>query len=319
MLAIVLILAVAGSLVFPFPLEGRLWGEIFNLAHAPVFFVTLLLLVGLPDPSAIGAPPQFSTIIPITFRRALTIAGGVMTLGILCEYIQRFANRSPSLTDILANTVGVLAALIWIRLCTSSKRRGFLQKAALPVLLLFSISLPTLCQLFDSVQQILAFPVIGSFERRFEVDGWDPHRAQIRTSDEWSTHGQKSLEVELRQAPYPGVAILWFEGDWRQYRYLELDLQNPSQESLEVVVKLNDRRHWKRNFPDDDRFHQLVKLPAETHVPVKIDLRDVRSAPASREMDMDDMTMIDLFAPDVSERRIFRVDNIRLTGGNVAE
>ena len=165
-----LLVVVSGTLVFPFPMKGRLWANLFDLAHAPVFFVALLCFVGMFDPSAVGMPAKYKTVVPMTFRRVLLVAGVLMTVGILCEYLQKFAARSPSFGDVLANSSGILAAVFWI---WSRRLQGVVRNlvvlAAMSVLI--AVSVPTVFQLWDCAQQIRSFPVIGSFERPLELDG----------------------------------------------------------------------------------------------------------------------------------------------------
>ena len=312
-LMLLLMAMVVGALVFPFPMEGRLWGEIFNLAHAPVFCVTLLLLVGLPDPSAVGLSSQFVTVVPITFRRASTIAGALMTVGIVCEYLQRFAGRNPSIADLMANTTGIVAGILWIWFCTSTLSGNRIRQACLPLLLLLAISLPTLFQIEDCVQQIGTFPQIASFERRFELDGWAPNHAEIRATNAWSTEGEQSLEVALLPATYSGTMMLWFERDWSSYRFLNLDFQNPGTAPLTIVVKLHDREHRRRGFPDGDHFYQVAELHPESEATVRVRLDDVRVALTERDMDLQQMAVIEIFSIDIQRRSTFRVDNIRLS------
>ena len=54
-----LILVIGGlglltGLVFPFPMNGRYWNTVFDLAHAPAFFLIFLLVAGFLAPASIG-------------------------------------------------------------------------------------------------------------------------------------------------------------------------------------------------------------------------------------------------------------------------
>ena len=111
----VLALAIVGiGLLFPFPVEGRFWGHVFNLAHAPTFFCTFLMVVGLLDPSAIGLSQRFATVLPMTTGRTVGVAAVLTGLGVLGECLQFFVGRSPSLKDVAANSAGLLAAFVWV-------------------------------------------------------------------------------------------------------------------------------------------------------------------------------------------------------------
>jgi hypothetical protein len=311
LLTFALLATIAGTLVFPFPMEGRLWGDLFDLAHAPVFCVALLCLVAICDPTAIGLS-GYRTVLRMTFRRVLVTAGILMTLGILCEYLQKFAGRSPSWEDVAANGTGILAALLWTvsRTFHGGIRRGLV---LLVISVLLAVSFPTLLQVSDSVQQIRSFPAIASFDRPHEIDGWTPHRSLIQQSTEWATDGTHSMKVTLQPAKYPGVAMLWFEPNWSHYRTFHIDLRNPNSDPLTLVIRLNDRHNWTAGLGHHDRFHREVILAPDSQQSVVIDLAEVAAAPAGRKMDLHNMTMIDIFSMDLDVPAACFIDNIRLS------
>ena len=91
LLAASVVVVVALGLVLPIPLDGRLWGNLFDLAHAPVFCAMLLGVVGAFDPQSIGLPNRLSTVVAMTRLRVLRIAAVLMVVGGVGEFLQKFA------------------------------------------------------------------------------------------------------------------------------------------------------------------------------------------------------------------------------------
>jgi VanZ family protein len=123
---LLLVAAVAGILVivlvFPFPQSGRQWSELFNLAHAPSFFLVFLLAAGLFDPTCIGFPQSWHRILPLGPLHLSVLVSVLLVLGVACEVMQGFVGRSPSVSDVLANGCGLVAGLCW---CLSRQRMTF--------------------------------------------------------------------------------------------------------------------------------------------------------------------------------------------------
>lgn len=312
MFAVALLCVVAFGLVFPFPFEGRLSGEIFDLAHAPVFCVALLCLIGFCDPPAIGLPQRFATILPMKIGRAVMITIALMVAGIVGEYAQKFAGRNASWADVLANSAGMLAALAWVasRSLTGLRRRALVFVA---VGLIAAISFNPLRNSWDSIQQIRSFPMLSSLERSRELGSWARYHSDFERSTAWASEGKYSLKATLPAGEYPGVALVWFNRDWSDYSKLHLDLMNPNAEPLTVTVKLFDKDHTLAGYQHNDRFVRDFTLQPGVPTPVEIDLADVMNAPTSRTMDLKWMWSIEVFSYEVQQTKYLFVDHLRLT------
>lgn len=307
-----LLLIVVGTLVFPFPMKGRLWGDIFDLAHAPVFCLSLIALVGFLDPPAAGFPARFQTIIPMTIRRVALITFVLMCAGLIGEYLQKFADRNPSWGDVLANSAGLLAGLCWIASCTKKNPvKSVLALAAMGIIV--AISMNPLLEVWDSVQRMRSFPMLASFERPREIGNWVGHQAVAKISDEWSSDGNHSLYVSLSKSEYPGTAMLYLEPDWTAYKQLKLDINNPGTTTLRLILKLQDQQHSNTGFDYHDRYHQEITIQAGEVKPIVVDLSVVRNAPSSRQMNMSQINMIDIFSVDVDTPVSFYIDHVRLS------
>ena len=310
-MAVGLLGLVSFGLVFPFPLRGRLWAELFNMAHAPVFFIALLSLTAFLDPPAVGLPCRFAKLTRMTFRRVLMVSGSLMILGIAGEYLQKFANRTPSYADAVANLSGLLAGLMWVAAIEErGRRRLFLFLGTGTTLL--GATVMALANSWDCIQQYREFPQLSSFERPLELNAWEAHGATIIRSTDWSTEGKYSAAVAMGKEQYPSVNLEWFDGDWSDYSEVQLDLRNRGSEARVLILKVFDREHKQHNFDYDDRFHQEVQLAAGQEITVTVSLHEVRHAPATREMNMDEIKILELYAIEPNEAFVFYIDNVRL-------
>lgn len=303
---------VAICLVFPFPTEGRLWGELFDMAHAPVFCGSLLLMVGLCDPSAIGFSTRHLVLLPMTTTRVMGVATALIAAGAVAEVLQKLVGRSASLADIAANAIGLVAGICWVLRCRSQPIQSGRKYALAGIMLLFFVSVSPLLEAWDCVLQIRSFPMLASFERSREFRNWNSHAAVLSQSSEWATDGTHCARLELREGNYPGMLMIWFERDWSNHSRLHLDLKNPGDFDLQIVLKLHDFRHLNNDFADDDRFHKVTIVPAGQVVSLEIPLSDVRNAPAARQMDIDQMWTLDLFAIQLQNPAVLLVDGLRL-------
>ena len=310
-MAVGLLGLVSFGLVFPFPLRGRLWAELFNMAHAPVFFIALLSLTALLDPPAIGLPSRFTTLIRMTFRRVLVVTVCLMILGLVGEYLQQFANRTPSYADVTANLSGLLAGLFWVAAIEERGRRRLSLFLATGITLL-GATVMALANSWDCIQQYREFPQLSSFERPLELNAWEAHAATIIRSTDWSTEGEYSAAVAMGKEQYSSVSLEWFDGDWSAFSQVQMDLRNPSPEAQDLMLKVFDREHEKHNFDYDDRFHQEVHLPAGEAITVMVSLDAVKHAPTTREMNMTDIRILELYAIEPKEAFVFFIDNVRL-------
>ncbi|MEZ6127175.1 MAG: hypothetical protein R3C59_00670 [Planctomycetaceae bacterium] len=311
MLVAGLLATIGFGLVFPFPWEGRLSGELFDLAHAPVFCMALIGLIGFLDPPAAGLPDRLPVILKMTFWRVAALTALLMSVGLVGEYLQKFSGRSPSWSDVAANSAGLLAGLFWV---ASRAVHGIARHllAGMVALLLVSVSLNSVANVRECIRQTQSFPLLASFERPRELGAWVARRASFTQSTAWSSDGQSSLLVQLKPGQVSGVAMVWLPRDWSNLKTLRMELHNPDDQPLTVFIKLFDYQHTQNGYDHHDRFHVEVTVAAgETHA-VAIDLNDVRSAPADRDMDMQQIWAIEIFAWNLSTAHSFHVDDLRL-------
>jgi len=301
-------------LVYPFGMSGRPWSELFNLGHAPSFFATFLVFAGLLDPARIGLPGSWHKILPLTGHRLLALAFFLFGIGVVCEVLQGFVGRLPSVSDVLANVSGLCAGLCWslsrIRTDQSSRKALSLLTAGL----LIAPSYSPIAELHDCYLQYQEFPLLSSFERERELHTWYAHEATIDASTVWATQGVKSLRVRgLAGTKHPGANFSEPIADWHEFAALELDVFNPAEKPMTLHITISDEQHAASGYAHSDRFSTSAELPPGKHVPIRIELGDVQSAPESRQIDLSQIKSLNLFVVRPESDFEFLMDNVRLT------
>jgi len=300
-------------LLFPFPQSGRHWTELFNLAHAPSFLLAYLLVVGLFDPSCIGFPKSWHRILPLGAGRLIVLASVLLVLGVACEMLQGFVGRSPSVSDVIANGCGVVAGMFW---CLSRHCRARACRTGVSLItvgLLIAASWSPIFELYDCYLQHQDFPLLASFERPREMHMWYSHEAAIHRTTTWSTQGSASLCVRgSAGTEYPGAKLQWPINNWNEATALEMDVFNPGDTPLKLSISIADRLHAASGNATTDRFGTSVELLPVKDVHIRIELADVRNAPASRRMDMTRIESLNLFIVRPETDVVFMVDNLRL-------
>ena len=315
----VVVACVAGGLssvlLYPFSQTGRHWSELFNLAHAPSFFLAFLFAAAIMDPASIGLPESWPRILRMGVARLLILASVLLVLGALCEVLQQFVGRSTSLNDVLANGCGLIAGMFWClgRLATDKTKR-----MAASLMTIFLLLIPSWSPAFELLEwrkQNLEFPLLASFERSRELNAWHAHEATIEQSTTWHCDGSASMQVHgLAGTRHPGANFLGLISDWHQFAALDLDVFNPGDKPLSLRFSIFDRHHYHSGHDPADRFGRIVELAAGDVTQIRIELADIKHAPANRLMDLSQIESMNLFTVRPETDFAFLVDNVRLVG-----
>ncbi|MCA9011442.1 MAG: hypothetical protein KDB01_16935 [Planctomycetaceae bacterium] len=303
----------AAVLVYPFPWSGRQSSEIFNLAHAPSFLAVLLLVAGLLDPSSIGLPKSWHRILPLNRSRLIVVGILLLLVGGLCEFIQGYVGRSPSVSDVLANASGLSAGVSW---CLSRKRIDQAGRVGLKLtsaVLLIAPSWSPIFELHECSLQQKEFPLLASFERERELGIWYAHEAMIKRSTDWATLGSASLQIHgSAGAKYSGANLLEPVSDWHEFSMLKFDVLNPGDTPLTLTVVIHDTLHVSSGYDRNDRFSRTVELPPGKHITVDVPLADVQAAPATRLMDLSQIASLNLYVAHPQADFVLNIDNVCL-------
>ena len=297
LLYLLILFVLAGLLLFvPLPIAPTYAGRtIENAGHTPLFFlVTLGVLVAMRN------HPRLHGVRLYAF--AGLIGAGA---GLLSEVIQRPLARDASWEDVLADVVGAILALAVFALFDRRTRLPTWQRlgalaVALSCVAIFLAPIVRMARAY--VHRNGQFPVIADFHWRIEK-AWTLSFGVNR-----EIVGD-ALEVDLFADEFPGVSFHEPVPDWRRYRTLIIDVENPAPELLHLGVRVHDRRH---NFNFNDRFNRRYDLAGGERRTLRIALEDIRHGPRQRLMDMAHISDITLFRGENSGSRRLRVYSIRL-------
>jgi len=296
MLFFVFVIVAAALLFVPLPMSPTYAGRtIENAGHTPLFLMgTLFVLAVLRHDFRMGG------------SRLYAYAGVIgVGAGLISEIIQQPLHRDASWEDVFADAVGVVLALA-LHACfdrwSESRRllRTLMVCIALACIAVYVEPLinMTRAYLYRNGQ----FPVVAKFDSRmalYWLVSYDVVR-EIRNG---------RLEVEFGASKYPGVSFFEPVPDWRAFRTLLVDVENPDAELLNLVVRVHDIGHGDAYA---DRFNRSFKLaPGERRV-LQIGLADIQHAPRNRLMNMAQISDVTLFrVRDVGARHL-RLYSIRL-------
>jgi VanZ family protein len=297
LLHVLLLYVFAGLLLFlPLPIASNYAGRTLeNAGHTPLFFLTTLglMFVMRDHPRFQGAR---------LYALGLLVGSGA---GFMSEVIQMPLARDASWEDVWADVVGAILALaVYAMFDRRRVWRAWHRLVALAVALsCVAIFLTPIVRMTRAyVHRNAQFPVIADFHSRIELY-WTMSFGVNR-----EIVGD-ALEVNLVADAFPGVSFHEPVPDWRSYRTLIIDLQNPAAEPLHLGVRVHDRRH---NFNFYDRFNRRYDLAPGERRTLRISLDDIRHGPRQRLMDMAHISDITLFRGENSGSRHLRVYSLRL-------
>jgi VanZ family protein len=277
-----------------------------KLAHPVTFGVIALLFLTLLRPHA---PRRFGFYV-VAF--ALTVLCGAGT-----EVAQAFVNRDPSLFDVLRDALGASTALAGFAALVPGAdargRGGWRVMGALFACVGFAVMVaPISICLAAYAHRDLRFPTLleacSPLDRYFLSDGGAGATVVPSTGPTTSSCGS-ALRVQSGSAPYARITLDEPYPDWRMAHTLVLELRNPGELDLSLVVRVHDRTH---NFTFRDRFNREFTLRAHERLELAIPLTEIEHAPAGRLMDLSRIAGIIVFRYRGPMAGIFEVQSILL-------
>ncbi|UCE24388.1 MAG: hypothetical protein JSU74_14065 [Candidatus Zixiibacteriota bacterium] len=309
LLLIILVLTmVAAVLMYELPFDTRLWIEIQNAGHTPIFGIVSLLVLGIS-----------SRLLGTVFSKRLVhyLVALVVTalLGLFSEYAQIDGPRDADIMDFLRDIAGIVSFL-GVSVCVDRKvnlRAGKLRGIILTVAILSFIATMVPVAYWSTVYlgRNATFPVICDFDsywgKRFvgtNNAALSIVRAPRDITDDTTSVGQ----VTFGGDDYPGLEILEPYPDWRGYRQVSFEVLSPEDSSVHLSVRIEDQSH---NGEFEDRFNRTVLVKSGMNK-ISFGLADIRSAPSTREIDLASMGAIHIFAARRDSGLTLYFDNIRL-------
>jgi hypothetical protein len=290
------VLVAAALLFVPLPIPPTYAGRtIENAGHTPLFLIATLfvLFVLRHDLQVAGA-------------RLYWLAGIIgMGAGLLSEAIQKPLRRDASWEDVFADAVGVLFALALFALFD---RRAAIGKgtrlAAATVALVCAVMYlePIVSMARAYLHRNGQFPVLADFSSSTElywVVGYGVNRDIVRGA----------LEVTFDADKFPGLSLHEPVPDWRGFKTLVIDVENPEAVPLNLGVRVHDRRHGKTYV---DRFNRRFDLEPAERRSLRIPIDEIRHAPRERLMDMARISDITLLRGGKTGSQRVRIYTVRL-------
>ncbi|ACE86370.1 hypothetical protein [Cellvibrio japonicus] len=227
----------------------------------------------------------------------------VLFAGGLIELAQGYVGRNADWQDVFNNLVGLWLGMAWIR----PERVHW--RWRLPVLLLMIPSLmPVVVSALVQWQQARTFPLLAGFESSLELQRIN---GRVEISPEHFIQGEHALKVSLGGTGYSGAHVKLFQGDWSVYAVLAMELYNPGATPLSMTLRISDRQHERGEQAYNDRFNRsLVLLPGWNRI--RIPVKDIRKAPAKRQMNLGEIHRIGIFATRLPAPAVVYWDNLRL-------
>lgn len=274
----------------------------WNLGHILFFFLTTWQVICLFRSSGQGKKSWLFFILVFT---------GVLMAGGAVEIAQQFTGgRTVDGWDLYRNQLGSLLAFAMTGSLPLCRRKNRWLIFAVAGLILLN-TWPLYKALFDEQTAQAQFPLLADFETPFEVTRWNDVR-QLRRQREIVRHGDYGLRVQLSTATYSGTSLFYFPHDWRDYRWLHFSVYNPEDEAFQLHCRINDALHSEHGNRFDDRFYTRFELRPGWNDLV-ISLQEVRTAPATRLMDMARITGFGLFVIRQQHARVLYLDNVYLS------
>jgi VanZ family protein len=297
LLYLIALFVLAGLLLFaPMPVTPTYVARtIENAGHTPLFFLlTLGVIYALREDGRLSGVWLYA------------VAGmvGVGT-GFLSELIQMPLARDASWEDVGADAVGAVLALAVYGAYSSRAdphrwRRGAAILVACACIAIYVTPIVRMTRAY--VHRNGQFPVLADFHSRIELY-WTVSIGVNREIVDGV------LQVELVAENFPGVSFHEPVPDWRGYKTLVIDVENPDVVALNLGVRVHDRRH-KRAY--SDRFNRHFALSPKERRTLKIALEDIRHAPRDRLMDMAHISDVTLYRAGPAGSHALRIHSMRL-------
>ena len=301
--------ALPALLLLALLLTGNRWPDAprsfyaaWDQGHIVAFALwTALFLRRYPHLTGKGLGYQLAAVLSFAW-----ICGGI------AECLQMLGgNGPPSMVDMGRNLLGALTGWAFFssgpERCPPAIRQS--SRWIVGALILVSL-LPLARALLDEFQARHAFPVLAAFDQPFELDRWSGGAHYTITRPGFAPQNSM-LKIDLQTTRYSGVALNHFPRDWRGYDSFAFSIYNPEATPLEVVCRINDRRHSREGHRYADRFNRGISLsPGLSHL--RIPLEEIAAALEHRRMDLEDVLQVGIFTVDLPAPRTLYLNDMRL-------
>ncbi len=294
--AIILVVSFA-----PLPDNTRFDGETHDFAHVLVF--GLMGYVLARTLRRVPARPRGRGLV------AAIVLGVGLLAGIGTEYAQSLLGGVASWGDVGRDVLGsALGFLVVIAVESATPRRLQFAIGAVVAGSLFVAATPLAQMLLDYRARAALFPVLFDAVAPRALAFIEPSGDHTDNTDTARSF-PPGLSVPLQRGPWPGVTLAEPVRDWHGWRALSIELVNPGDTALPLVVRVNDRAHDNRF---EDRFNRDIMLGPHSRQRFEFPIADIEAAPQGRRMDLGQIDKLVVFHAGPAPGREFRLDRIAL-------
>jgi len=143
---------------------------------------------------------------------------------------------------------------------------------------------------------------------------WECHK-WFELSKDHATSGKYSLKVSFPPGQYPGINFKEIQSDWSRYAYLKMDIFNPSKETIQFHIRIDDH---KSEWEYANRFDTEVGLKPGLN-PISIPTDSIKTNLYARSLNLKKIDRLIVFIPNNLKPRELYIDNIRLEEGPEAD
>ena len=293
------------------PRSTLLMHVLHKSGHPAVFGAISLLVLWILNETGTSA-------LPGTWQKYFQALGIAIFIGGATEVLQQFTHRDSRWADLVSDAVGATACLAlhaaWFGPGSVSKQR-FLKRGLMLLGFLAAIIAvsPMAWCLMAYAQRDGQFPVIaqcGTPLDLYFISRTADNPACAHLPRKWARDdSEKALRIDLAAGRYPGMQSIEPFPYWRGYRSLAVDITNPGDSSLDLVIRVHDHQH-NREF--NDRFNGPVKIDGQTRMTVVVPLESIERAPKRRFLKLDSVANVGVFALQPEKNGEFFVSRIWL-------
>jgi len=280
--------------------------SIKDSGHTLVFTLATYLLLGALHAHFTPRGWRFGSVIAAGF-------GLAFVTGVAIELLQPLVGRNASFLDIWYDLLGTAAGILLFSArvqLTSLVTRMSLTLLAVLVMSI-SVILPAYYWHLERTQKAL-FPVLFDFEASWQSEFIRPrfgaHFGRVRAPAGWAGNTSFVARLDIAQGAYPGLDFEHLPADWRGYDHLYLDVFSKQPAPVSMTLRIHDHAHTQQY---EDRFNRSFSIKPGMNK-LLISLQHVKNAPRDREMHMDQIAELMLFAVDPDNAFSLYLDNIRL-------
>lgn len=287
---------VASLLVYRPGDAGAWWQALFEWLHVPVF-AGITAIAYFSTPTGLGSGRR------VAYTLALS-AG----LAILTEVAQIPMARSAELSDVVSDLAGSAIALFVVLAAGRKDSRRFVLAAAAAGLTAATLT-PLARTTWAFHVRDTYFPIV--FKGNTHNEAFVTGQGAALGGGFDSSRQLAFTEVTFLDERWPGIEIHDLHGDWRPYDTMTVQLTVEEGGPVDLVIRVHDRRHRSGQGGYGDRFNRTFALVPGLHT-LEIPIAEIRSSPAGREMDLNQVDAIFLFTTREFAGRRIRLYEVRL-------